>query len=166
MKVFALFLLAFAVYPDGTAAQTPKESFPMQASGTFDVKVVPQTPDNAPAQSSGVARLSLDKQFHGDLEATSQGEMLASGDGTQSGAYVAIEKVNGSLHGQGGSFVLVHRALMVQGTPQEWTVAVVPDSGTGALRGISGSMRIEITEGKHFYRFDYALPQAENADKP
>jgi hypothetical protein len=166
MKAYAILLLAFAVYPGGAAAQTPKESVPMQATGTFDVKVAPQNPDNAPAQASGLARLSLDKQFHGDLEATGQGEMLASGDGTQSGAYVAIEKVAGSLHGHSGSFVLVHRALMVQGTPQEWTVVVVPDSGTGALRGISGSMRIEITEGKHFYRFDYALPNGDNADKP
>ncbi|WP_368563949.1 DUF3224 domain-containing protein [Pseudoxanthomonas sp. UTMC 1351] len=166
MKAYAILLLAFAVYPDGTAAQTPKESFSMQAIGTFDVKVVPQSPDNAPAQASGVARLSLDKQFHGDLEATSQGEMLAAGDGTQSGAYVAIEKITGSLHGHSGSFALVHRALMVQGTPQEWTVVVVPDSGTGALRGISGSMRIEITEGKHFYQFDYVLPHGEKAGKP
>jgi len=166
MKAHAMLLFAFAVYPGGTVAQTPKESFPMQAIGTFDVKVVPQNPDNAPAQASGVARLSLDKQFHGDLEATSQGEMLAAGDGTQSGAYVAIEKVTGSLHGHHGSFALVHRALMVQGTPQEWTVVVVPDSGTGALQGISGAMRIEITGGKHFYRFDYALPNSETADKP
>jgi hypothetical protein len=158
MKAHAFFLLAFAVYPGGTAAQTLKETVPMQATGTFDVKVAPQKPDNAPAQASGVARLSLDKQFHGDLEATGQGEMLASGDGTQSGAYVAIEKVTGSLHGRSGSFYLVHRALMVQSTPQEWTVVVVPDSGTGALQGISGAMRIEITEGKHFYHFDYDLP--------
>jgi hypothetical protein len=84
--------------------------------------------------------------------------MLAAGDGTQSGAYVAIEKVTGSLQGRIGSFLLVHRALMVKSTPQEWTVVVVPDSGTGALQGISGSMRIEITDGKHFYRFDYTLP--------
>lgn len=130
----------------------------MQATGIFDVKVAPQNADNAPAQASGLARLSLDKRFHGALDATGQGEMLAAGDGTQSGAYVALEKVTGSLQGRSGSFHLVHRALMVQGTPQEWTVVVVPDSGTGDLQGISGSMRIEIADGKHFYHFDYRLP--------
>lgn len=137
----------------------------MQATGTFDVKVAPQNADNEPAKASGAGRLSIDKQFHGDLEGTGQGEMLAAGDGSQSGAYVAIEKITGSLQGRSGSFLMVHRALMVQGTPQEWTVVVVPDSGTGALQGISGSMRIDITEGKHFYRFDYVVP-GENSGKP
>ena len=88
----------------------------MHATGHFDVTVTPQTPDNPQARASGLGRLSLDKQFHGDLDAASQGEMLAAGDGTTSGAYVALEKVNGKLHGRSGTFVLVHRALMVDGT--------------------------------------------------
>lgn len=132
----------------------------MHAEGTFDVKVTPQTADNPETEASGVARLSLSKQFHGELEATGMGEMLASGDGSQSGAYVAIEKVSGSLQGLRGTFVLVHRALMVGGTPQEWSVAVVPDSGSGQLQGLAGSMRITIAEGRHFYDFTYTLPKS------
>lgn len=129
----------------------------MHALGTFEVKVQPQTADNPPARASGLGRLSLDKLFHGDLEASGQGEMLASGDATTSGAYVALEKIAGTLHGRSGSFVMVHRALMVRGTPREWTVTVVPDSGTSALEGLSGSMRIAIADGKHSYDFSYAL---------
>jgi hypothetical protein len=158
MKAFALLLLACtSCLPAAAAAQTDKESVPMHALGTFEVKVQPQTADNPPAQASGLGRLSLDKRFHGDLEASGQGEMLASGDGSKSGAYVALEKITGTLHGRSGSFVMVHRALMVQGTPQEWTVTVVPESGTGALEGLSGSMRIVIEGGKHSYDFSYTL---------
>lgn len=159
MKAAASLLLAFAAacLPAAASAQTTTESVPMHALGTFEVKVQPQTADNPQALASGLGRLSLDKLFHGDLEASGQGEMLASGDGTTSGAYVAIEKIAGTLHGRSGSFVMVHRALMVRGTPQEWTVTVVPDSGTGALEGLSGSMRIIIADGKHSYDFSYTL---------
>lgn len=141
---------ATASQPEGTAI--------MHAKGRFDVKVQPQQPDNPQAQAAGLGRLSLDKRFHGALDARSQGEMLASGDGTQSGAYVAIEKVDGSLDGRSGSFVLVHRAVMNQGTPENWSVDVVPDSGTGQLAGLHGSMKITITGGEHFYDFEYTLP--------
>jgi hypothetical protein len=130
----------------------------MHAAGHFDVKVQPQTADNPQAAASGLGRLSLDKQFHGDLDATSQGEMLASGDGT-SGAYVAMERVSGTLHGRGGSFVLVHRALMVDGAPQEWTVVVVPGSGNGELAGLAGALTITIADGRHIYDFGYTLPE-------
>ena len=130
----------------------------MHATGHFDVKVQPQTADNPQAAASGLGRLSLDKQFHGDLEATSQGEMLATGDG-RSGAYVAMEKVSGTLHGRSGSFVLVHRALMVDGAPQEWTVAVVPGSGSGELPGLAGALTITIADGRHGYDFSYTLPE-------
>ncbi|WP_343042682.1 DUF3224 domain-containing protein [Pseudoxanthomonas sacheonensis] len=158
MKALAPLLLACtACLPAAASAQTVTESVPMHALGTFEVKIQPQTADNPPAQASGFGRLSLDKRFHGDLEATGQGEMLASGDGTASGAYVALEKITGTLHGRNGSFVMVHRALMVRGTPQEWTVTVVPESGTGALEGLSGSMRIVVEDGKHSYDFSYAL---------
>src|SRR5271166_6200896 len=76
------------------------------AKGTFDVKVTPQKPDNKEAETAKLARMSLDKQFHGDLEATSQGEMLAAGDAKGSAGYVAMERVNGTLHGRSGTFVL------------------------------------------------------------
>lgn len=127
------------------------------ASGSFSVEVKPQTPDNPAAEGSGLARLSLQKQFQGDLEGTGQGEMLGAGDGTTSGGYVALEKISGTLGGRKGSFVMIHRALMVGGAPSEWTIVVVPESGTDALKGLTGSMKIIIADGKHNYEFAYSL---------
>lgn len=138
----------------------PQESLIMHASGSFDVKIEPQKADNPQAQAANLSRMSLDKQFHGTLAATSKGEMLAIGDGRQSGAYVAIEKVTGSLQGRSGSFALVHSAVMKQGVPENWSVAVVPDSGTEALAGLSGTMKITINDGKHLYDFHYTLPES------
>lgn len=127
------------------------------ARGSFSVEVKPQTPDNPAAEGSGLARLSLHKQFQGDLEGTGQGEMLAAGDGRTSGGYVALEKISGTLGGRKGAFVMIHRALMVGGAPTEWTIDVVPESGTDELKGLSGSMKIVIADGKHTYEFAYAL---------
>jgi len=137
-----------------------REPVTAQAKGSFDVKVTPQQADNAPAKAAQLGRLSIDKRFHGDLEAISQGEMLASGDGSRSGAYVALEKVTGTLGGHAGSFYLLHSAVMVGGKPQDWRVNVVPESGTGELAGLSGRMTITITaDGKHHYDLDYTLPR-------
>ena len=132
----------------------------MHANGRFEVNIAPQSPDNPSARAAGLARMSLDKQFHGDLEAVSQGEMLAFGGGAQKdGAYVAMERVTGVLAGREGSFVLVHRSLLRDGMPDGWSVTVVPGSGTRALAGIEGSMTIHIEGGRHEYEFDYALPE-------
>lgn len=130
----------------------------MHASGTFDVKITPQAPQEG---DSGLARLLLDKQFHGDLEGTSKGFMLASA-GTVvkgSGGYVAMEKVTGTLKGRAGTFVLQHSGTMNRGTPT-MSVTVVPDSGTGQLEGIAGAFTIKIDQGKHSYEFDFTLPPA------
>lgn len=128
------------------------------ATGSFDVKGSLQKPDNPQAEASGLGRMSLDKQYHGDLEAASQGEMLSVLDkAVGSGGYVAMERVTGKLQGKSGSFVLQHNATMTRGVP-EMNIIVVPDTGTGELTGISGSMKIRIEEGgKHFYDFDYTL---------
>jgi len=101
----------------------------------------------------------LDKQFHGDLEATSKGTMLAAGSGAKgsSGGYVALEIVTGTLQGHTGTFILQHSATMTRGTPA-LSITVVPDSGTGQLVGLTGKMSIDITNGKHTYTFDYTLP--------
>jgi uncharacterized protein DUF3224 len=128
------------------------------ATGTFAVKIAPQAADNDAARKALIARMSIDKQFSGELHATSSGEMLACGDGTTSGAYVALEKVVGSLAGRKGSFTLVHHALMNRGISQSWTVTVVPDSGTDELQGLTGTMKIIIEKGKHSYEFTYELP--------
>ena len=129
---------------------------PNHASGTFEVKLTPQaTEDNA--ESSGLARLLIDKQFHGDLEATGKGQMLSAGTAVKGSAgYVAIERITGTLHGRSGTFVLQHSGTMTRGEP-ELSVTVVPDSGTGQLAGISGKLNIKILDGKHFYEFDYSL---------
>ncbi|HTV13221.1 MAG TPA: DUF3224 domain-containing protein [Acidobacteriaceae bacterium] len=131
-----------------------------QVSGSFDVKIEPQKADNPPARESELGRMSIDKQFHGDLEAVSKGEMLSfMNREVGSGGYVALEKVTGTLSGHTGSFVLQHNATMNHGAP-ELNIIVVPGSGTGELTGLTGTMKIRIESGKHFYDFDYTLPDA------
>jgi hypothetical protein len=129
------------------------------ASGAFEVKVTPQPQDDKSAGPT-VGRMSLDKQFHGDLEATSKGEMLAVSTAVKGSAgYVAMEQVSGTLHGRRGTFALQHTGTMTRGAPT-LSVTVVPDSGTGQLVGLSGRLDIQIADGKHSYTFDYTL--AEN----
>ena len=126
-----------------------------KASGTFAVKVTPQAPDEG--YTSGIGRLLLDKQFQGDLEATSKGQMLALSSAVEGSAgYVAIEQVTGTLHGKTGAFALQHFGKMTRGTP-ELNVMVVPDSGTGELEGLSGRMQIIIADGKHSYELEYTI---------
>ena len=130
----------------------------MRASGTFEVKISPQASDDH-AEGVALGRMSLDKQFHGDLEATSKGEMLTAGTGVPGSAgYVAIERVDGTLHGRGGTFVLQHSGTMTRGAPQ-LTITVVPDSGAGQLAGLAGRMAITIADGKHTYDFEYTLAE-------
>src|SRR5580658_8202306 len=130
-----------------------------QASGTFEVRLAPQKPDNKEAESANLGRMSIDKQFHGDLEATSKGEMLsAMTDVKGSAGYVAIERVTGTLHDRSGSFVLQHSGTMTRGEPQ-LSVTVVPDSGTSELTGLAGTLTIRIADKQHFYEFDYTLPE-------
>jgi len=126
------------------------------AKGLFDVQLGPEAL-SAVAQDTGLGRLSLDKTYHGDLSATGQGEMLAFRSGTPGSAgYVAMETVRGTLHGRNGTFVLQHSSTMTRGVPMQ-SITVVPDSGTDALTGLTGSLVIEITDGKHAYDFRYAL---------
>ena len=128
------------------------------ATGPFDVKLAPQSLSGV-AEHSGLGRMSLDKAFHGALEATSTGEMLSYRDATlASGGYVAMEMVRGTLDGRAGSFVLQHSSTMTRGEPAQ-SITVVPDSGTGALVGLAGRMVVDIAPGgAHAYRFDYTLP--------
>ncbi len=126
------------------------------ASGTFEVNLTPQAPDDNSGDAT-LGRLLIDKQFHGDLEAISKGQMLTAGTTVEGSAgYVAIERVSGTLHGRNGSFALQHSGTMTRGVPQ-LTITVVPDSGAGQLEGIAGKMTIKITNGKHFYEFEYTL---------
>lgn len=128
------------------------------ATGPFEVKVTPLEPIFKFTENP-ISRFSLDKQFHGDLEAASQGEMLSAGSPKTSGGYVAIERVSGTLSGRNGTFVLQHNATMTNGVPQ-MNINVVPGTGTGQLTGLAGAMTIIIKEGKHSYDFAYTLPQS------
>jgi len=130
----------------------------LTAKGPFDVKLTPQGDATDPM---AVGRMSLDKAFHGDLEATSAGEMLAVRTAVAGSAgYVAIERVTGTLAGRRGTFALQHWGMMDKGAP-DLKISVIPDSGTGELAGLTGTMTIDIQPGgKHFYAFTYALPPA------
>ena len=124
-----------------------------KATGDFEVNLTPQPPSN----DSGIGRMAIDKTFTGDLAGSSVGEMLAFRSAVEGSAgYVAIEKVTGKLHGREGTFLLHHKGTMDRGA-QEQSITVIPDSGTGQLDGLSGSMRIIIEDGKHLYEFDYDL---------
>jgi hypothetical protein len=126
------------------------------AKGTFEVRMSPAGPDGAAADPS-LGRMMLDKDFHGDLEGTSQGQMLFAGTAVEGSAgYVAIERVNGTLHGRAGSFVLQHNGVMTRGVG-ELTIRVVPDSGTGELEGLAGQMVINVEGEGHFFEMEYAL---------
>ena len=125
------------------------------AHGTFTVKVAPLTP--APAE--GLGRFSIDKTISGDLEGSTKGEMFTGGDPKKGVAgYVAIEVFNGTLAGKHGGFALQHSATM-DASGRTMSVIVVPGSGTGELKGISGDFGIEIVDGRHHYDLSYALPQ-------
>jgi hypothetical protein len=126
-----------------------------QAQGTFTVDIRPLSP--APVE--GVGRFSINKQIHGDLEATTLGEMFTGGDPKQGAAgYVAIEVVTGTMHGKYGSFALQHFATM-NGSGPKMQVIVVPGSGTGELKGIEGTFTIRAENGQHFYELEYNLPE-------
>ncbi len=130
------------------------------ARGTFEVKLAPLPQYNS-AEEAKLARMSIDKEFHGDLKATSKGEMLSAGtDVKGSAGYVAIERVAGTLCGRSGSFVLQHNATTTRGVPY-MNIVVVPDSGTGQLLGLRGNMKITVADGKHSYEFEHSLLDAK-----
>ncbi len=153
-----LLLISLAQTKNISANTAQKEnSMATHANGTFDVKVAPQTATDFET-SVGLARYSLDKELHGELEGTSKGEMLGTNTEVKgSAAYVALEKVTGTLNGRAGTFILQHSATMTS-TSQQMLITVVPDSGTGQLIGLTGKFIIKIVDKKHFYEFDYTLP--------
>jgi hypothetical protein len=130
------------------------------AAGPFDVEMQPD-PNYETAEGGVVlGRVAFKKQFHGALDATSVVQMLSAGSPVKGSAgYVAIERVVGTLDGRAGAFILQHNATMNRGQPS-LAIVVVPDTGTGGLVGLAGTMAIDIVEGKHSYRFEYTLPDA------
>lgn len=145
-------LLAFGQPPADVAKKEASKKM-LRASGTFEVKLTPQTPADP-----SLGRLTIDKQFAGDLEGSSRGEMLSALTPVKGSAgYVALERVTGKIADRSGSFVLQHTGTMNRGEPEQ-AVTVVPDSGSGGFEGIAGRMTIRIEGGKHFYEFEYTLP--------
>jgi hypothetical protein len=155
--IFFVSTLLSAQTSSSNQAATQKEStVTNHATGAFDVKLAPQ---DDKSDDAALARMTIEKQFHGDLVGSSKGQMLTAGTSVKNSAgYVAIEKVTGTLQGRSGTFILQHSATMNRGVPQ-LSLTVVPDSGTGQLTGITGSMTIKIDNGKHFYGFDYTLAE-------
>jgi hypothetical protein len=126
-----------------------------QAKGTFDVKIAPQPVDAG--GDAAIGRMTIDKSYHGDLDGHATGQMLAHMTAVHGSAvYVALERFDGTLHGLRGAFVLHHTGLMTRGT-QQLSVTVAPDSGTGELVGLTGTLEIIIADGTHSYRFDYTI---------
>ena len=128
------------------------------ATGTFDVAIKP-APDTDHLDGGALGRMTADKTYHGDLEGTAVGQMLTGMSPSEktSGVYVAIERVTATLQGRKGTFIMHHTGIMDRGA-QTLKVTIVPDSGTGQLTGITGTMQIDIRDGKHFYTLEYALP--------
>lgn len=129
----------------------------MKISGNFDVKLQPLDFYAQAKDGVNLGRMSIDKSFYGELEASSKGEMLSAMTATEGSAgYVAIEQVTGSLSGKNGSFVLQHYGIMERGK-DHLVLEVIPDSAAGDLAGLSGKMTITIEDGKHFYEFEYQI---------
>ena len=130
---------------------------PVVAKGSFSVEMKPQA-DAGAVDGVSLGRMSLDKRFEGDLVGAGQGEMLTALTGVKGSAgYVAMERVTGTLHGKSGTFALQHSGTMTRGA-QQLSITVVPDSGTGALAGIAGVFKLNMSDGRHFYELEYTLP--------
>lgn len=131
-----------------------------QAKGSFRPRISPLPPE--PDADPTLGRMSIDKQFEGDLEGFGKGQMLTGMTAVKGSAgYVAIERITGTLAGRTGSFTLQHSGVMNKGVPS-LSITVIPDSGTNGLTGIAGAMSIDINpNGDHFYTFEYTLPTAD-----
>ena len=153
-------VLCHAQSSSSSANQQKEIGLTKHAAGPFDVKITPEPLADKSADAN-LGRMSIDKQYHGDLEATARGEMLTASTTVKgSGVYVAVERVTGTLQGRKGSFALHHTGIMTRNSP-ELKISVVPDSGTDQLVGITGTMSIKIDNGKHSYEFDYTLPESQ-----
>ncbi len=129
----------------------------MKATGTFAVKLLPLEPYATGSEGNSLGRMSIDKTFQGDLAATSQGEMLSAMTPTEGSAgYVAMEQVSGTLNGKQGTFVLQHFGI-TNATGSRLILEVVPDSATGDLASLRGTMDIQVEDGQHTYQFEYSL---------
>ena len=126
-------------------------------SGKFDLVLKPLDTYAAGVDGVKLGRMGIDKTFFGGLSAVSKGEMLNALSPVEGSAgYVAVEQVTGELEGRTGSFVLQHYGHMGEGG-RHLTLEVVPNSGSGELKGLTGKMGIRIEDGQHYYDFEYQL---------
>ncbi len=133
-----------------------KKKYMKKITGEFDVKIIP-----ADTGDSQIGMMLLDKTYHGELNGTGKGRMLTGMTAVKDSAgYVAIERIEGELSGKRGSFLIQHSGTMAKGK-QSLLIGVIPDSGTGDLLGLEGEMQIRIEERKHFYDFQYSLPEGK-----
>lgn len=132
----------------------------MRTTGSFEVTVTPEAQSPAPQGGQPTSRMAIHKTFSGGLAGEATGTMLAAGVPApgQAAAYVAVDQFRGTVDGKPGGFVLLHRGTMTRGGASELSVTVAPDSGTGALDGITGTLAIRVEGGKHVYDLDYTLP--------
>lgn len=125
------------------------------AAGTFEIESWDEQPYEE-QDGTRLTRTRLTKTFSGDVEGESAAELLmAYGSEEGSAAYVGLERVTGSVHGRSGSFVLRHSAVMERGEGSS-SLDVVPDSGTGELRGLRGEASISVEPGGgHSFTLEY-----------
>ena len=159
-KFRAALLLLLPICILSLRAAQKETPMPHHATGAFEVKLTPLDPAFK-SDDNSIARYSIDKQFHGALEATSKGEMLSgAGSVKGSGGYVAIERVTGTLDGRTGTFLLQHNGTMQNGN-YHLNVIVIPDSATAQLTGLQGTMEIIIKDGKHSYDLSYSFADSK-----
>jgi hypothetical protein len=158
VRVFAATAIASTLLVTGAAAGPQSKPMTSRATGTFDVTIKPQDADDY-ADGKAMGRMAIDKQYHGDLVGSAKGQMLTAMGDQQSAAYVAVEKFSGQLRGRTGTFAMHHTGVMTRGAPS-LAIAIVPDSGTGELIGIAGTLAIDIAkDGTHSYTLQYTLPE-------
>lgn len=129
----------------------------MIAKGQFDITMNDEPPYDA-VEEVTLGRVNAQKQYTGSLVATGQMQMLAARTPLKGSAgYSAVERISGALDGKQGSFIVVHAGVANRGKRSLLSITIVPDSGTGELRGISGKLDVQIIDGKHLYEIDYSL---------
>ena len=142
------------------AVQSPERTLMQHATGTFEVKMTPEAQGDAPTGGLPTSRMGIAKSFSGGMTGTATGTMLAAGTPQpgQPAGYVAIDQFSGSVDGKAGGFLLLHRGTIDKAGGSDLSVIIAPDSGTGALEGITGSFAIKIEGGVHQYDLAYTLP--------
>ena len=131
------------------------------ATGTFEVKITPEAQGTAPEGGLPTARMGLSKTFSGSMQGQATGTMLSAGTpgAGKIAVYVAVDQFTGSVDGRRGGFLLLHRGTM-SSAGAKLSVEIAPDSGTGELAGIAGTLAIDPSGGQHRYDLAYTLPVA------